>query len=190
MDVSAQSGDEVIRAQLESALSAGLEAGELSDATVSASVGQSQMLWKMRESIPEAHKHEGVSFKHDISVPVSRVPEFLERIELDLEKTFPGLRMFTFGHLGDGNLHFNPLLAEGATATPNTLQKINMAVHDLVTAMGGSISAEHGIGRLRREELLRYKSTVELLTMAAFKRLLDPQNIMNPGKVLSPSLLM
>jgi FAD/FMN-containing dehydrogenase len=96
MDISAQNNDEVIRAGLEQALSAGLEAGELIDATVAASIGQRQMLWKLRESIPEAHKHEGISFKHDISVPISRVPEFLARIESDLEKTLPGLRIFTF----------------------------------------------------------------------------------------------
>lgn len=189
MDVSAQSSDEVNRAELEVALSAGLEADELTDATIAASIGQRQMLWKMRESIPEAHKQEGLSFKHDISVPVSRVPEFLNRIERDLEGLVVGLRMFTFGHLGDGNLHFNPLVASGASAGRDDLQSVNAAVHDLVTELGGSISAEHGIGLLRRDELVRYKSSVELSVMVALKQLLDPQNIMNPGKVLAPELL-
>jgi FAD/FMN-containing dehydrogenase len=189
MQVSGQSSDDVIRAALEQALAAGLDADEISDGTVAASGQQAQMLWRLRESIAEAHKHEGTSFKHDISVPVSRVPEFLASIEVRLKELRPSLRMFTFGHLGDGNLHFNPLTAEGTAAASGDLQTVNTAVHDLVSALGGSISAEHGIGRLRREELLRYKSTVELSMMAALKAAFDPQNIMNPGKVLAPSLL-
>ena len=189
MEVSGQGSEETLRAALEETLAAGLEAEELSDATIATSGQQRDMLWRMCESIPEAHKQGGVSFKHDISVPVSRVPDFLARIEAELAQARPGLRMFTFGHLGDGNLHFNPLLADGAAAAPGDLQTVNTVVHDLVTSMGGSISAEHGIGRLRRDELLRYKSPVELQMMAALKTLFDPQNIMNPGKVVAPSLL-
>ncbi|HVZ52908.1 MAG TPA: FAD-binding oxidoreductase [Pseudolabrys sp.] len=186
MEVSGQGSEDALRAALEDVLAAGLEAGELTDATIAASGQQRDMLWRLRESIPEAHKHEGVSFKHDISVPISRVPEFLTRIEDELDKELPGLRMFTFGHLGDGNLHFNPLLPAGAAAAPGDLQRVNTAVHDLVTAFGGSISAEHGIGRLRLDELTRYKSPVELRMMAALKQLFDPHNVMNPGKLIVP----
>jgi FAD/FMN-containing dehydrogenase len=189
MEVSGQSSDEITRGLVEEALQAAIDAGEIVDATIASSMQQSQMLWKMRESIAEAHKHEGTSFKHDISVPTSRVPDFLDQIEPKLVALIPGIRMFTFGHLGDGNLHFNPLIAEGATARPNDLQAVNTLVHDLVAAFGGSISAEHGIGLLRRDELVRYKSDVELQMMAGLKLLFDPQNILNPGKVIAPELL-
>ncbi|MDR2111925.1 MAG: hydroxyacid dehydrogenase, partial [Candidatus Accumulibacter sp.] len=137
-------------------------------------------------SVSEAQKIEGVSIKHDISVPVSRIGEFLERAGAALRAAYPGIRIVAFGHVGDGNLHYNqskPEAGENAAfiaATP----AVNRIVHDIVDAMHGSISAEHGIGQLKREELRRYKSAVELDMMRAIKRALDPQGLMNPGKVL------
>ena len=127
-----------------------------------------------------------MSIKHDISVPVSRLGEFLERAGAALAAAYPGIRIVAFGHVGDGNLHYNqsrPEAGENAAfiaATP----EVNRIVHDLVHALGGSISAEHGIGQLKREELRRYKSAVELDMMRAVKKALDPQGIMNPGKLL------
>lgn len=190
VELSGQSDDAALRAALEREFQAGFDAGELVDGVIASSEAQAGMLWRMRESIPEAHKREGLSFKHDISVPVSKVPEFLDRARAALEREFPGIRMFSFGHLGDGNIHFNPLQAPGREATKDDdLLQVNRIVHDLVVALGGSISAEHGIGRLRREELRRYKSPVELAMMASIKRTFDPNNIMNPGKVIPDGLL-
>jgi len=184
--------DATLRAALEHEFQAGFEAGEILDGVIASSETQARMLWRMRESIPEAHKREGISFKHDISVPSSQVPAFLERAREVLEREFPGIRMFSFGHLGDGNIHFNPLQAADRTpgSKDSDLERVNRIVHDLVVSLGGSISAEHGIGRLRREELRRYKSSVELEMMARLKRALDPDNIVNPGKVIPDDLLV
>jgi FAD/FMN-containing dehydrogenase len=180
-----------LRAALEREFQAGFEKNELLNGVIASSEAQARILWRMRESIPEAHKQEGLSFKHDISVPVSKVPAFLDRAREALEREFPGIRMFSFGHLGDGNIHFNPLSASDRPANSKAadLASVNRIVHDLVVSFGGSISAEHGIGRLRREELRHYKSAVELEMMAALKRAFDPQNIMNPGKVIPDGLL-
>lgn len=183
MEVSSQTEGSALRETLERAFEAGLETEEVADGVIASSVQQARMLWRLRETIPEAHKIEGRSFKHDISVPISKVPEFLETAEKQLGMAFPGIRMFTFGHLGDGNLHFNPLAPTGS-GNPDDLQKVNRIVHDLVTELGGSISAEHGIGRLRLEELAHYKSDVELKMMRALKATFDPMNLFNPGKVV------
>jgi FAD/FMN-containing dehydrogenase len=123
---------------------------------------------------------------HDISVPVSRIPEFLARADAALEKAFPGVYLAAFGHVGDGNLHYNPARPSGWTADRFTAERatINRLVHDIVIDLGGSISAEHGIGRLRLAENYHYKSEVELDLMRTIKRALDPRGIMNPGKVL------
>ena len=186
LELSSQ-GDQAELVQVVEALfEAGLEAGELLDGVIASSGAQANALWRLRESIPEAHKEEGVSYKHDISVPLSRVATFLERAEDALTRTYPGMRMFAFGHLGDGNIHFNPLRG---SATEPTLDQVNGIVHDLVAELGGSISAEHGVGRLRREELFRYKSDTELEMMAAVKRVFDPDNLMNPGKVIPERFL-
>lgn len=183
VEVSGQSDDAVLRQALEEELEAGLNAGELVNATIATSRHQEQSLWRLRESIPEAHKLEGTSFKHDISVPITLIPEFLTRVERELARAIPHLRMFTFGHVGDGNLHFNPLMACGAAPHPGDLKRVNCIVHDIVAALGGSISAEHGIGRLRRDELVKYKSEAELDMMLTLKRAFDPKNIFNPGKI-------
>lgn len=191
VEFTGQDDHATLRAALEREFQAGFEAHELLDGVVASSETQARMLWRMRESIPEAHKLEGISFKHDISVPISKVPAFLDRAREVLEKEFPGMRMFSFGHLGDGNIHFNPLQAGNRPPDSKDadLMRVNRIVHDLVVSFGGSISAEHGIGRLRREELRHYKSPVELAMMATLKRAFDPHNIMNPGKVIPDELL-
>ena len=192
VEFSGQDDHATLRAALEHEFQAGFEANELLDGVIASSEAQARMLWRMRESIPEAHRLEGISFKHDISVPVSKVPAFLERAREALEREFPGIRMFSFGHLGDGNIHFNPLQAADRPANSKDadLARVNRIVHDLVASFGGSISAEHGIGRLRREELRHYKSPVEIEMMATLKRAFDPCNIMNPGKVIPDEELM
>ncbi|THF66832.1 FAD-binding oxidoreductase [Pseudothauera nasutitermitis] len=171
---------------LEQALADALEAGLIADAVVAASLAQRAALWALRENASEAQKIEGVSIKHDIAVPVGRIPVFLERAGEALRQVWPGVRIVAFGHLGDGNLHYN--LSHGREAENTAFiargGEVNRIVHDLVDALGGSISAEHGIGQLKRGELQRYKSAVELDMMRALKQALDPQGLMNPGKVL------
>ena len=163
-----------------------LAAGLLSDAVLAQSETQARKLWALRENISEAQKIEGISIKHDISVPVSSIPDFLKQADAALAEAFPGIRVVAFGHLGDGNLHYNlsqPDALEN-TAFIASQPAVNRLVHDLVHALNGSISAEHGIGQLKREELLRYKSPVELALMRSIKQALDPRGLMNPGKLL------
>ena len=167
-------------------LSAALEAGLVSDAVLARSVAEARALWALRENISEAQRIEGISIKHDISVPVGRIPEFLERAERALSAAWPGLRIVAFGHIGDGNLHYNlskPLAADNAAFVARTAE-VNRIVHELVVALGGSISAEHGLGQLKRDEVLNYKSAIEMEMMRGIKRALDPAGLMNPGKVL------
>ena len=170
------------------ALGEAMEQGLVSDAVIAASGAQAARFWKLREDLAEAQRPEGVSIKHDVSVPVSRIAEFLERANATLAKSFPGIRQCAFGHVGDGNLHFNPLgpLSYPGKAFVAERQAVNRIVHDLVTELGGSISAEHGIGRLRLAENMHYKSEVEIDMMRAVKRALDPKGIMNPEKVFAP----
>ena len=147
---------------------------------------QAKKLWALRENISEAQKIEGISIKHDIAVPVSRIPEFLTRADAALEGAFPGIRVVAFGHVGDGNLHYNlsrPDAQENAAFIASQ-PAVNRIVHDAVHALNGSISAEHGIGQLKRLELLRYKSPVEMALMRSIKQALDPRGLMNPGKIL------
>mgnify|MGYP003472540925 FL=1 len=156
------------------------------DAVVAKSTAQSQALWALRENISEAQRFEGASIKHDISVPISSVPEFVTRASALLEAGFRGIRIFAFGHMGDGNLHFNvsrPLAQSDADFFAQA-HRTNEIVHDLVHGMNGSISAEHGLGQLKRDEITRYKSTLELDLMRSIKKTWDPLGIMNPGKVI------
>ncbi|MBI4996692.1 MAG: FAD-binding oxidoreductase [Rhodocyclales bacterium] len=171
---------------LQEVLVEAIEAGEASDAALAHSGEQALDFWRLRENISEAQKIEGVSIKHDISLPVSRIPEFIERCDAALAVAFPGLRIVCFGHLGDGNLHYNqskPAAQDNAAFVAQS-DAVNRIVHDLVAALDGSISAEHGLGQLKRDEILRYKSTVEMDLMRAVKKALDPAGLMNPGKVL------
>ncbi|TWI69336.1 FAD/FMN-containing dehydrogenase [Pseudoduganella lurida] len=171
---------------LESAVGAALEGGIIDDAVVATSEAQSRGLWQVREHISMAQAAEGKNIKHDISLPVSRIADYIASTEPRLQEAFPGCRLVCFGHLGDGNLHFNVAPPSGIDneAFLVNQEKVNRVVHDAVAAFGGSISAEHGIGALKREELARYKSPVELALMRAIKRALDPHNLMNPGKIL------
>lgn len=180
------SGGNGIRETLETVLEEALEDGLIDDAVLAASTAQSDELWAIREAIPEAQKHEGGSIKHDVSVPVSSVGDFLEEATSLVEAELPGVRVCAFGHAGDGNIHFNLSQPPGADkgAYLENWGRINRLIHDMVMGMGGSFSAEHGIGQLKRGDLVRYKSDVELSLMKAMKMTLDPKNIMNPGKVI------
>ncbi len=174
------------RERFESVLGEAIEAGCVADAVIAGSLAQSQALWHLRESIPLAEKEIGRSIKHDVSIPVSRMAEFVEGTNAALDEAFPGIVHVIFGHLGDGNLHYN--VARGADWSEDRLlsrqEDVYALVHDRVHAAGGSISAEHGIGQLKRDVLPRYKDPVEMALMHRIKAALDPQGIMNPGKVL------
>lgn len=171
---------------LEDVLFAAVTASEARDAAIARSDAQARALWALRENIAEAQKIEGLSIKHDISLPVSRIPEFIARCDAALGETFPGVRIVCFGHLGDGNLHYNQSQPAGLDNDAFIAQSaaVNRIVHDLVHGLDGSISAEHGLGQLKRREILRYKSAVEMDMMRAVKHALDPQGLMNPGKIL------
>lgn len=171
---------------LEQAIGAALDSGVIDDAVVATSVAQSAALWQVREHIPLAQARAGKNIKHDISLPVSRIAEFIAVTGPKLDAAFPGCQLVCFGHLGDGNLHYNVAPPAGVSNEDFLLNqdKVNRVVYDSVEAFGGSISAEHGIGALKREELARYKSPVELNMMRAIKAALDPLGIMNPGKIL------
>ncbi len=172
---------------LESILADAFEEGLVEDAVIAASEAQSDALWRIRESIPEGQKPEGGSIKNDVSVPLSRVPEFIESATAAVEQAMPGIRVVPFGHFGDGNIHFN--LSQPVGADPKAFlaewDRFDRIVADIATGLGGSFSAEHGIGRLKRVDMTRYKSDVEMDLMRALKRALDPRNIMNPGKVVT-----
>jgi len=173
-------------AALETVCAAALAADEIDDMAVAQNEAQAHALWALRENISEAQKIEGLSIKHDIAVPVSRIAEFIARADAALAAAFPGVRIVCFGHLGDGNLHYNqskPHTQDNADFIAQT-PAVNRIVHDLADELNGSISAEHGLGQLKREELLRYKSAVEMDLMRAIKQALDPHRRMNPGKLL------
>jgi FAD/FMN-containing dehydrogenase len=170
-------------------LAAEIEARRVRDAVVARSGAQRDALWHFREHVPEAQSREGASIKHDVSLPVAKLPDFVAAAEHVLAAIAPGARVVGYGHVGDGNLHFNLSPREGATAADEAAFKalapaVNRAIHDLVASLGGSFSAEHGIGRLKVGELERYEDPVALATMRAVKNALDPHGIMNPGKVL------
>jgi D-lactate dehydrogenase (cytochrome) len=182
---SGRAGDHLAET-LEALLAEAFDDGLIADAALAASAAQAAAFWRLREGMSEAQKPEGGSIKHDISVPVSRIPAFLARAIPLVEDMIPGVRPVPFGHLGDGNLHFNLSQPEDGDREVflDRWEEINRAVHELVVEMGGSISAEHGIGRMKVEELKHFKSAVELELMARVKAALDPDNLMNPGKVL------
>jgi FAD/FMN-containing dehydrogenase len=174
-----------IRALLERLLAAALEEGLVADGVIAASGAQAKALWQIREAIVEAQKFSG-SIKHDVSVPVSRVAAFITRASAAVKERLPGIRPIAFGHVGDGNIHFNLTQPEGADkeAYLARWQEFNDIVHGIVRDLEGSISAEHGVGRLKRDEITRYKPAIEIELMRRIKRALDPDNIMNPGKVV------
>ena len=178
--------DSALATQLEIALGAAIETGIARDAALAQTGEQAAAMWALRENISDAQKLEGANIKHDIALPVSAIPEYLIAAEAALAAAFPGVRFVVFGHLGDGNLHYNLSPPDGVAPDVfmTELSRVNRIVHDLVAARAGSISAEHGIGQLKRGELVRYKSEVELDLMRAVKRALDPHGLMNPGKIL------
>ena len=186
VEISGGQHDGELRELFETALGAAFEAGEIADAVIAESTAQAQTLWRLRESIPEAQKLEGGSIKHDVSVQVSRVPEFLQRAGAAVEAALPGARVCPFGHMGDGNIHYNVSQPVGGDREAFLAQweHCNRIVHDIVDALDGSCSAEHGIGRLKTEELQRYKSPVAVDVMRSLKLALDPKGILNPGVIL------
>lgn len=186
VELSGSGEDGTLNTALEGFLEQALASGTISDAVLAQSSEQARRLWALREDISEAQKIEGLSIKHDVSVPISAIGEFLERADAALEKAFPGFRTVTFGHVGDGNLHYNqskPEAIENA-AFIAVQPQVDLIVHDIVHQLGGSISAEHGIGQLKRDEMLRYKSPLEVEMMRSVKQALDPKGLMNPGKIL------
>jgi FAD/FMN-containing dehydrogenase len=178
-------GEGVLR-MAEDTLSAALEGEKILDAAIAQSDSQAKALWKLRELISEAQALEGPNIKHDVSIPISQIPGFIRQTDAELLRARPGVRTVTFGHVGDGNVHYNVSGPEGVA--PDVFIKetagINRLVHDSVARFSGSISAEHGLGQLKREEIRRYKSPLELELMRRIKSALDPHGIMNPGKVL------
>jgi FAD/FMN-containing dehydrogenase len=187
LEVSDAEGEDHAQACLEGLLEAALEAGLITDAAVASSLAQSHGLWQLRESIPLAQAEEGLNIKHDIALPVSAIPRFVAQTDALLQQHFPGARSVNFGHLGDGNLHYNlqaPAGADGADFLARHEAEVNRLVYGAVAALGGSISAEHGVGQLKRAELPHYKSPVALDLMRRIKQALDPQGLMNPGRVI------
>jgi D-lactate dehydrogenase (cytochrome) len=179
--------DEPLNEVLETSLAAAMERGEVLDAVLATSGAQRDALWKLRETVPEAMAAEGAQIKHDVSVPIAAIAAFSAAAGAWILERVPGARLVTFGHIGDGNLHFNVSQPEGGDGRAFLARsaEIEHGVHDIAQAHGGSFSAEHGIGRHKLPELARYADPVELALMRTVKRALDPRGILNPGKVLA-----
>ncbi|MGV1910773.1 FAD-binding oxidoreductase [Agrobacterium vitis] len=186
VDIATSDAVETARTMIHDVLEQGVEAGLIEDAVVAGSVAQQKALWHMRESMSDAQKPEGGSIKHDISVPIAQVPAFMKEAEEAVLGAMPGARVCAFGHLGDGNIHYNisqPIGADKAQFI-GRWREINKVVHDIVRAHGGSISAEHGVGQLKRQELAQTRPDIETVLMTRIKQAFDPAGIMNPGKVV------
>ncbi len=186
LEISSGRSAEDARGLMEEILGAGLEDGTIGDATIAQSLAQAEALWNFREMLPEAQKPEGASIKHDISVPVAAIPAFIEQAAEAVEGVCPGARPVCFGHMGDGNLHYNISrpVGGGDEAFLALYRPMNKAVHDVVRALQGSISAEHGIGQLKRDELIATAPPMAIELMRRVKAAFDPAGIMNPGKVI------
>ncbi len=174
------------KAALEATLETALEKGTIVDAAIAQSEAQANNLWRIRDGLTEAQVHAGANIKHDVSVPVSRTPEFIKRADAALKKIAPGAETLAFGHIGDGNIHYNLCPPPGAdlAAFMAKTDRVGAIVYDITAEMEGSFSAEHGIGQLRRAALVKYRSALEVEMMRTLKRSLDPKGLMNPGKVL------
>ncbi|MFZ5835832.1 MAG: FAD-binding oxidoreductase [Pseudomonadota bacterium] len=176
----------IVRAMLEAVLANAASKGLVKDAVIAQTQSQARALWALRENLSDVQKLEGASIKHDISVPVSAIAEFITRASAVVTAMLPGIRPVPFGHMGDGNVHFNlsqPIGMDSAAFLARW-DEFNKIVHDIVADLGGSISAEHGLGRMKRSEITRYKSALEMGLMRAVKHALDPKGIMNPGKLV------
>ena len=186
LELSDSESEQHARERFEAVLGEAIEAGLVVDAVIAENISQSHALWHLRESIPLAEKAYGKGIKHDVSIPVSDIAEFVETTNIALQEAFPGITHIIFGHLGDGNLHYN--VATGTAWAEDRLiaeqNAIYQLVHDSVHRFNGSISAEHGVGQLKRDILPNYKDPVEMALMRKIKQALDPNGIMNPGKVL------
>jgi FAD/FMN-containing dehydrogenase len=190
LELSSASDEQALSARIENLLEAALEAELITDAAISSSIAQFNAIWSLREDISEAQAAEGKTIKHDISLPISTIAVFIDQVTKQLLDQFLNIRMVVFGHLGDGNLHFN--LSPAKNLENSQIQffteieaEVNKLVHDAVNDFNGSISAEHGLGVLRRDEASRYRSETERSLMEILKKSFDPKNLMNPGKVLS-----
>lgn len=173
------------RGVLQEALLTASEDGLVTDAVIAKNERERRQIWRLRETLPEAEKHEGPSLKHDVSVPLSRISEFIEATEPEIYRILPGARPVIFGHVGDGNLHYNVSAPVGdGAALDAASEKIETLIHETTRRFNGSISAEHGLGLAKNEVIARYKSAIEIDVMRALKHTLDPKNILNPGKVL------
>lgn len=187
IDISTSDSAETAERMMTALLEQGFDAGLVQDAVIASSVAQQKALWHMRESMSEAQKPEGGSIKHDVSVPVSTVPQFMREAGEAVMAAMPGARICAFGHMGDGNIHYNISQPVGADkqAFVDRWHEMNTIVHRLVLSQGGSISAEHGIGQLKRDELAAIRPPIEIDLMRRIKRAFDPAGIMNPGKVVN-----
>ena len=187
MELSSSRTNSGVRGAFDAILESAFEDGIITDAVVAESQSQANALWRLRETLPEAQKPEGGSIKHDVSVPVSCVPALLTEGMAAVTQRFPGTRPVPFGHLGDGNIHFNITQPKGADTAGYMAQRaeVNRIIHDIVVRMGGSISAEHGIGLLKVDDMVHYKDPVELELMRRLKHAFDPANLMNPGKIVT-----
>jgi FAD/FMN-containing dehydrogenase len=198
LEISHFESQEAASSLLEQVMGEAIEQGVVADTLVAQSVAQAKAMWHLRESITLAAAQDGAHIKHDIALPISSLVDFIGAMDQELLAAYPGIRVINFGHFGDGNLHYNiaPPAALGENLSTvdrhKTYQEflsvhedaIRKRVHDRVIAMNGSISAEHGLGQLRRDEAKRYKSPQELSLMKSIKQALDPKGILNPGKVL------
>ena len=186
IDISTSDAADTAARMMEAILSGGMETGLVENAVIAASEEQRKALWHMRESMSPAQKPEGGSIKHDVSVPVSAIPDFMAKADAAVMAAIPGARICSFGHMGDGNIHYNISQPVGAhkQAFLDRWQEINHIVHGIVLSFGGSISAEHGIGQLKRDELAEIREPIEMDLMGRIKRAFDPAGIMNPGKVV------
>jgi FAD/FMN-containing dehydrogenase len=187
LENSDQESEEHARGQFERLLELALEDGCVADAVVAENIAQAHQLWHIRESIPLAQAEEGLNIKHDISIPVSRIPDFCVETDALLQREIAGVRLVNFGHLGDGNLHYNVQAPEGGDMKAflrDHEEQVNTLVYDQVRRFDGSISAEHGIGALKVGKLPDYKSPVAIALMQSLKKALDPKNILNPGRVV------
>ena len=187
LELSDTGGEDAARARLEALLAQAIDDGLVRDAAVAQNLSQAQAMWHLRACIPLSQAEEGLNIKHDIGLPASRLAAFVEQADAALQVALPGVRFVNFGHLGDGNLHYNLQAPEGADAAAFLQQHeaaANTIVYDAVAMHGGTISAEHGIGQLKREELAKRKSPVALALMRRVKQALDPQGLLNPGRLV------